>query len=138
MEKQVHNIELIRKAIELGYELDDQNAVAEEVANAADYIVANGNEVWYHTELDCNSHQQSYIFVDSDGFTHETWGEIFNFTAKYRSSDNKYFRREGDAFVPVNYWEIPDDTAERQNYVFVFDRIACVDGTVAVLYDYLK
>ena len=135
MEKKLqHMVKMIAGAVEIGFTFDECDSVEEVFAQAIEYIEDNGSEVMTQCDFD----NQRYVFVDVDGFGGSCSGEIFDFTRHYKASDEKLFKHEDDgSFTPVNWYDIPEGE-NRENYIFVFDRVACIDGTVAVLYDYFK
>ena len=135
MEKKLqHILMLISSAVKLGFEFDETDSMEEIYINAQDYIVENGEEEMTWNEFDRAG--QSYNFCDADGFMYNASGEIFDFGYHYKASDCKLFRREGDNFVAVNWYDVPTEGKERENYLFVYDRVACADGKVAALFDY--
>lgn len=120
--------------MKLGFEFDEADSMEEIYINAQDYIVENGETEMTWNEFD--RHGQSYHFCDTDGLTYYASGEIFDFCYHYKASDGKLYRREGDNFVAVNWYDVPTEGKERENYLFVYGRVACADGKVAALFDY--
>lgn len=92
------------------------------------------------TELDGHGMSQSYTFWDEDSDYHTTMsGEIFDF-GHYKAESDVYFRKVGDGkFKHVDWLEVPSPgEADRDKYIFVFDKKVLSDGRIAYLYDYFN
>lgn len=133
-------LSVIKSAVENGFEFDPTDTFEEVWEQAEDWL--RENEPNGHQFIQCDFHahgmSQNYLFIDEDGYETDMTGEIFDFP-KARAEKEVYFKKDGDTFTPVNWFDIPDESEEgREDYVFVYDYIVCHDGIIAYLYDTLK
>lgn len=128
---------VIRIAAENGLEIDETETF-ESIFTDADNFIRNEEPLGHEfVQLDFSSHgyNQGYTFADECGYFNTVSGDIFDFSYHYKKEDNRLFRKDGDTFTPVAWYDIPDDE-ERENYVFVFDYQTMSNGKLAYLYDY--
>lgn len=120
----------IQAAIDNGFTVSGTDSIETVWQDACDYIIDNTEHVMEYCELVTNNRGQHYDFG-------EYWedGEIFDFGWHYKESDHVLFRREGNDFVWVNWFDVPmDGEPDRADYGFVFDTIV-YDGEAIDLYD---
>lgn len=135
--KAKHILSIINSAVKNDFEFDPSDTIEEIWQQAEDYLLENEPEGHLFVQCDLRGHvmSQYYCFVDKDGHSSEVSGEIFDFP-KAKKEDEIYFRKDGEKFIPVNWFEIPDDEGCK-SFVFVYDKVVCCDGVIAYLYDSL-
>lgn len=135
--KTKHILSVINAAVANGFELDPADSLEDIWQQAEETMLENepNGRVFVQCALGGHGMSQNYTFTDDDGYSVGMTGEIFDFP-KAKADDEVYFRKEGGAFTPVAWYEIPDGE-ERKDYVFVFDKQVRSDGAVAYLYDHL-
>ncbi|MCF0208835.1 MAG: hypothetical protein HUK07_05235 [Bacteroidaceae bacterium] len=128
---------IVNKAEELGYEpYYDITIVQDLYAEASDYILYNCEESrMEHCELDGCECSQSYIFIDSNDIQTNVSGEIFHF-ANFKADDEVYYKVVDGKFIPVDWFEINEESKKENTFVYVFDTIVDSNGDVIRLYDY--
>ena len=95
MKNQISNdqrsLNILTKAIELGFEID-QREIFETILDAAsDYLIANSSDVIEEfCEVTHSSRQQNVSWNDEHGFNFECWGEIMQYD-KFAKPETKYF-----------------------------------------------
>lgn len=134
-----HILAVINAAAQNGFEFDPSDTMEEIWQQAEETLLEN--EPMGHQFIQCvlsgHGMSQSYTFIDEDGTDITMSGEIFTFH-KAKEEDDVYFEKKGDEFIPVNWFDIPDEyDSNRKNFVFVFDKVVCSDGTIAYLYDHM-
>lgn len=132
-------VNVVRTAIENGFEVDFNDDMEQILVDAEEFILENCKvEGRVFCELHTHGTSQYYNFIDEDGSERNCSGEIFDFL-KYKEKDEVYFRiEENGNFTPVNWFDIPNEGEERENYVFVYDRIVDCKGKLIELYDCFK
>lgn len=133
--KAKHILAIINAATQDGFEFDPSDTMEEIWQQAEDYLLENEPYGHLFVQCDLSGHgmSQYYCFVDIDGHSSEVSGEIFDFP-KAKKEDEIYFRKDGEKFIPVNWFEIPRDE-NRKDFIFVYDKVVCADGKIAYLYD---
>jgi len=132
-----HILSVINIAVNNGLEIDITDSIEDIFQQAEEELLENepeGSEM-IHCILNEHGMNQYYNFVEADGTEHDCNGEIFDFP-KAKAEDDVYYKKEGDAYTPCNWFDIPDGE-ERKNYIFVYDKVVCSNGVVAHLYDYM-
>ncbi len=134
-----HILSIINAAVQNGFEFDPSDSMEEIWQQAEETLLENEPMGHQFIQCDLNIHgmNQSYTFIDEDGTGGTMSGEIFTFP-KAKEEDDVYFEKKGNDFTAVNWFDIPNEHDEnRKNFVFVYDKVVCSDGTIAYLYDYM-
>lgn len=130
---------ILAAAVENGFEFDTADTIEEVQVNAENYILENepcGSE-FVECELSTSGYSQSYSFVDECGMCRVCSGDIFDFSHHYSKDSDILFRKDKDHFEAVAWYDIPDGE-DRENYIFVYDKVVMSNGKVALLYDHFK
>ena len=131
---------ILNIAAENGFEFDTADTIEEVQVNAENYILENepcGSE-FVECELSTSGYNQSYSFVDECGMSRVCSGDIFDFSHHYSKDSDILFRKDNDHFEAVAWFDLPDGGEERENYIFVYDKVVMSNGKVALLYDHFK
>ena len=134
-----HILSVINAAVNNGFEFDITDSMEEIWHQAEEVLLENEPEGhrFVHCHLGGHGMSQYYNFVEADGTEHDCTGDIFDFP-KLKTDDEVYFKKDGETFTPCNWFDVPnDDDKDYANYVFVFDKVVCADGSVAYLYDHM-
>ena len=126
-----------------GFDEDVKRCAIDIIRNEeSDLIAKCENPTMEHCELESiGSHGQSYTFIDENNIDRMVNGDIFNYGWHYKAKDEVFFRKDGNTFIPVDWFEIPVEDYEgiehkRNEFVFVFDTIVTSNCEVVALYDY--
>ena len=141
-------VSIIPAATKQGLEIKPSETIENTYILAEEYLTEHPVSVHFeHCKLSGGYGNQYYSWSDGDNISDNPTGEIFDF-GDYRESSRVYFRKlrwRGNVrefvedFQAVNYFDLPEPGDECcKEYVYVFDKKICADGSLALLYDYFK
>lgn len=126
-----------------GFDEDVKRCALDIIRNEeSDLIAKCDNPTMEYCELESiGSQGQAYSWIDENGIERNMSGDIFNYGWHYKAKDRVFFRKDGDQFIQVDWFEIPAEDYEgiehkRSEFVFVFDTIVTSNCEVVALYDY--
>ena len=126
-----------------GFDEDVKRCALDIIRNEEDDLIAKcETPTMEYCELDRGSFGgQCYGFIDENGIYRNMSGDIINYGWHYKAKDKVFFRKDGNTFIPVDWFEIPAEDYEgiehkRNEFVFVFDTIVTSNCEVVALYDY--
>ena len=126
---------LINSAMEQGFELEMSETIEQNMLLAEEYILKNNEASFEFCELTTSGYNQNYYFCDEFGKEVEVSGDIFDYGYRYKEEQNTLFKEVDGEFIPCNWFDVPMEGEEREQYIFVFDKFVTADGKVLNLYD---
>ena len=118
----IRTLNIIRRAIDLGLQVDMNDSV-QEVRDKAMNTIEDAVEYDYISECERNRHWDHISWNDGKGFDLEADGEFISSNDR----NNHYFRYENGEYKAIDWYDHTDD-----DYVMVYDVID-TDGMKAAL-----
>lgn len=129
----IKTLNIIRRAVENGCDIDTELSIIDARGEAENFIRE------YLTDYD---RLEQVELTSTGGTQNYTWegntvsGDIFDFTWNYKAEDGTLIRvADGQ---PVNWFDIPAEGPEREEYGFIYAREFDKDGQLVALYDTFK